>query len=224
MAACIVQQGTHVMKKHYFLTLLFLLSATAAFAAEAPIEIASIDKESVLQIRQPYSPPVIIEKTEYYEIRGGSERELRNQMLQHGVTWEDGKRYDSLTSWYWTWDYGTGHTGQTCSADDFSITLEIKLRLPKWVRTDEASQSLVDKWEGYVKNLTLHENGHREMALDAAAHFAGAVARLPHALNCADRDQRVRTLSHELMAQLNAAQQDYDVATDHGASQGALFP
>jgi predicted secreted Zn-dependent protease len=75
-----------------------------------------------------------------------------------------------------------------------------------------------------MKNLTLHELGHRDRVVDAAAELTGAVARLPHTLSCADRDQQVRALSSEIMAQLNAAQQEYDEDTSHGATQGALFP
>jgi predicted secreted Zn-dependent protease len=209
------------MKRRKILTLLLLFVATTAFAAEDRIEVASIDKEHSLRT---YRPPVVIEKNEYYEIRGSSEKALRKQMCQNGCTWEDGRKYDSVTSWYWKWGYGTDSASQTCSADDFSITLEIISRYPKWVRTGEAPQPLVDKWDGYMKNLTMHENGHRDMVVDAAAQFYGAVANLPRALSCADRDRQVRTLSTELMARLNAAQQKYDADTNHGATQGALFP
>jgi len=209
------------MKRRRILTILFLFAATTAFAAEDRMELASIDK---LHAPRKYRPPQVIEKNEYYEIRGSSEKDLRNQMCQHGCTWDDGRKYDSVTSWYWTWVYDNDHAVQACSTDNFSVTLEITFRFPKWVRTNEAPQPLVDKWERYMKNLTLHELGHRDRVVDAAAELTGAVARLPHTLSCADRDQQVRALSSEIMAQLNAAQQEYDEDTSHGATQGALFP
>ena len=209
-------------KRRGILTVLCLIVATTAYAAGADrIEVASIDKEHSLRKQR---PPVVIEKNEYYEIRGGSEKDLRRQMCENGCTWDDGRKYDSVTSWYWTWDYGSGRASQTCSADDFSVTLEVTYRFPKWVRTGEAPQPLVDKWDGYMKNLILHENGHRDRVVNAAAEFRGAVARLPRALSCAERDRQVRALSSEIMAHLNADQQEYDAATGHGATQGALFP
>jgi len=212
------------MKRRISLTLLLLFVSTTAFAAKDRIEVASIDKEHIHRTRYKYSPPVVIEKNDYYEIRGSSERDLRRQMLKNGSTWEDGQKYDSVTSWYWTWDYGRDRASQTCSADDFSLTLEITYRFPKWVRTDEAPQPLVDKWDGYMKNLTVHEHGHRDRVVDAAAAFSRAAATLPPDLSCADRERRVRVLSSKMMAELNAAQQEYDEATNHGATQGALFP
>ena len=75
-----------------------------------------------------------------------------------------------------------------------------------------------------MKNLTLHERGHRDRVVDAAAEFSRAVARLSRTLSCADRDQKVQTLSSAMMAQLNADQQEYDADTRHGTTQGALFP
>ena len=209
------------MKRKKILTLLILFVATTAFAAEDRIEVASIDKEHSLR---KYRPAVVIEKNEYYEIRGSSEKSLRKQMCQNGCTWDDGRKYDSVTSWYWTWDYDTNQASHSCSADDFSITLEITSRYPKWVRTGEAPQPLVDKWDGYMKNLIMHENGHRDRVVNAAAEFRAAVARLPRALSCTERDRQVRALSSEIMAQLNADQQEYDADTSHGATQGALFP
>lgn len=209
------------MKRRKVITLLFLFFATTAYAAEDQIKVASIDKEHAIRRHR---PPVVREKDEYYEIRGSSEKDLRNQMCQNGCTWDDGRKYDSVTSWSWTWDYGTEGAAQTCSADDFSVTIEILSRYPKWVRSGEAPLPLTDKWDGYIKNLATHEHGHRDMVVEAAEEFSRAVANLPRALSCSERDQRVRTLSNEIMAHLNAAQREYDAATKHGATQGALFP
>lgn len=209
------------MKKRKILTLLLLFVGSTAFAAEDRVQVASLDKQHALR---KYRPPQVIEKSEYYEITGSSEKELRNQMCKKGCTWDDGRTYDSVTSWYWTWNYATDGAAAACSAGDFSIMLEITYRFPKWVRTEEAPQPLVDKWEDYMHKLTLHEKGHRDRVLDAAEEFYGEVVRLPPSLSCAERDKHVRALSSHLMANLNTSQQKYDSETRHGATQGALFP
>jgi len=213
--------GGSGMKKRKILTLLLLFVGTTAFAAEDRVQVASLDKEHALR---KHSPPQVIERSEYYEIRGSSEKELRNQMCRNGCTWDDGRTYDSVTSWYWTWGYGAEHDPQTCSTDGFTVTLEITYRFPKWVQTSEAPRPLVDKWDEYMKKLVMHEYGHRDRVLDAASQFSNEVARLPRTTSCDERDQRVESLSSELMTQLNADQREYDIATNHGAKQGALFP
>ena len=212
------------MTKEIISVLLLMTVAVTAFAGEDRIEVASIDKDYPLRTKKVFTLPSVTEKYEYYEIRGDSEKEMRSQMRQNGPVWNDGRKYHSITSWYWKWDYGNDHSSLDCSVDSFRVTLEITYRYPKWVRTDDAPQPLVDKWDGYMKNLITHEQGHRDLAVEAAADFCRAVAKLPPVLSCADLNREVRALSRERMDQLNANEQEYDATTCHGTTQGALFP
>jgi predicted secreted Zn-dependent protease len=207
--------------------IVFLLLATVAvtiFASEDGVDAANICKDPSLQINSGIIPPVVIEKYEYYEIRGGSEKELRSQMRQNGCKWNDGRKYDSLTSWHWKWDYGYDLTAQGCRAHSVRATIEVIFRYPKWMRTDDAPQPLVDKWDGYMKNLIMHENGHRDMAINAAAELSCIIAALPPASSCAELDRKVRALRRRRMEKLNVDEMGYDETTNHGCTQGAVFP
>jgi predicted secreted Zn-dependent protease len=121
-------------------------------------------------------------------------------------------------------DYGYDRAPRACTADSIRVTIAINIRYPKWVRTDDAPQPLVEKWDGYMKNLIMHENGHRDMAVEAAAELSRAVAALPPASSCAELDRDVRALSRERMEKLNADEKGYDETTSHGKTQGAVFP
>jgi predicted secreted Zn-dependent protease len=104
------------------------------------------------------------------------------------------------------------------------VFVEIVYRYPKWVRTDDASRPLVEKWDRYMKNLITHENGHRDMVAEAAAELTRAVAGLPPAATCAEIDRKVKALCRERMEKLTEDQKGYDAATEHGVKQGAVFP
>ena len=210
------------MKKTLFIALL-CLAALPAFAADDGIEIASIDRKFYLRERAVLAPAVR-EKRELYEISGCGENELRNQMNRQGTAWSDGKKYDSVTKWHVTWDYEHNRSLQSCSAEAFQATAEITIRYPKWVQRDAASQELADKWEGYIASLIVHEEGHRDMVVEAIEEVTRVVAQLPAAPTCAELDRRVRALCHERMAKLNAEAKEYDAETLHGAEQGAVFP
>jgi predicted secreted Zn-dependent protease len=88
----------------------------------------------------------------------------------------------------------------------------------------EAPQFLVAKWDSYLKNLILHEKGHRDRVLDAAGELTGAVAELPPARSCSDLDHQLRTLSRTRLQTLIEEQDKYDAITGHGHAQGVLFP
>jgi predicted secreted Zn-dependent protease len=212
------------MIKQSILSILFVAAAVTASAAEKAFDVARIDDDLRPGIQNKVPALVVNEKYEYYEIKGNSEKELRSQMCRNGCRVNDGKRYDSVTAWHWRMDYGYDRAPGACSADSFKVALEIDYRYPQWVNTGNAPQPLVDKWNGYLKHLVTHENGHRDLAIEAADELSRAVAALPSARSCAELDREVRALSHEHMEKLNADEKGYDETTGHGKTQWAVFP
>lgn len=194
------------------------------FAAQDTVVIASLAKDTHLLKIKPSVLPKVTEKYEYYEVTGSSEQELRCDMNQNSCRWDDGKKYDSVTSWRMKWNYDYNRAPQSCTAASFKAAVEVVFRYPKWVHASGVPQPLVAKWDNYMKNLTRHENGHRNMAVEAAAELSQAVAKLPPAQNCADLDREVQTLCRLRMKKLNDDEKAYDVSTKHGLMQGAIFP
>jgi len=196
----------------------------STYAAQDKVEIASVDKDIQLRLIKPSVSPVVTEKYEYYEVQGVSESELRCDMNHNSCKWDDGKKYDSVTSWRVKWDYDYDRTPQSCAPVSFKASVEVVFRYPKWVRADGAPQPLTAKWNNYMKNLTVHENGHRDMAVEAAAELTRAVAELQPAPSCAELDREVKALCRLRMTKLNEDEKAYDVTTKHGLTQGAIFP
>jgi len=206
----------------YFI--LFMSVATSSFAGASGIILAKLDKDGTSRLSIGPVPPLVREKYEYYEIRGNSEKELSCQITQNGCSWNDGKKYASVTSWNVKWSYGYRRAPQGCSAESFTTTVDITYRYPKWVRTDGAPQILVGTWETYLERLLVHEKGHRDMAVEAAADLARAVSKLPVARSCAELDREVRALGRGRITTLNVLERQYDATTKHGTTQGAIFP
>jgi predicted secreted Zn-dependent protease len=212
------------MMKGISIFLLLVAVATTSFAEEGKAGQAAVDQNAPIQSKSGIIPPVVTEKYEYYEVCGICEKDLQCDLKQKCITLNDGKKYDSITSWKVKWDYGYNNVASTCKADSFTVNLEVIFRLPKWVRTDEAPKDLVDKWDTFMRNLLTHEKGHRDLAIAAAAELVRAVAELPPAPTCAELDKNVQDMSHMSMKRLNEEQNQYDVTTNHGQTQGAVFP
>jgi predicted secreted Zn-dependent protease len=211
------------MKRFVVLVLIIAFSSTA-FAAEGGPVVANIQKEISLPPKNTVLPPVVREAYEYYEICGCCEADLKGELKQKCITWKDGRKYDALTNWKVKWDYGHNRAGKTCSADSFTVTVNVRYHLPKWAKPAEAPRELIGKWESYTKNLLTHENGHRDRAVDAAADLTRTVADLPPFNTCSELDREVNIISRARMKRLEGEQQQYDRETGHGAAQGALFP
>ncbi len=222
--ACPQNDRSSDMFSRIFICLLFLASSASAGAADDGIAVASIDRDRSARSMTPAAAPAVTEKYEYYEVRGDNEEELRCQMTENGCRWDDGKKYDSVTRWSVKWDYDYGRTPDSCAAESFKATVEVNFRYPQWTHTDNALKTLADKWERYMQNLVIHEKGHRDLAVEAAAELTRAVAGLPPAPTCADIDRNVKALCREHMKKLHEDQKSYDAATVHGVRQGAVFP
>ncbi len=210
-----------MMKKIAFCLLLLTISAIAS-AAEENIVLANVDKNLFRQ-KPAAVAPIVTEKYEYYEVRGSCEKDSQCRMRRKGIAWSDGKKYDSATSWHVTWKYDYNRTPDACSADSFRVFVEITFLYPRWVPGGDTTGDLTDRWEAYIKNLVTHENGHRDLAVEAAAELARAVADLHPSPTCADVDREVRALSRVRMDMLNDNEKEYDTATNHGYTQGAVF-
>ncbi len=210
--------------KKMILILLLAVFAMPALAHEETVMVAMVDRVPVVRPGRVYVPPTVREFYEYYEIKGFSAGELRDQLSQNGCEWDDGKKYDALTRWHLKWAYETDRDSMSCYPGSFKVTLDIVFRLPKWVRTDDTINPLLDTWENYFHSLKTHENGHRDQAVEAAAELSRSVLKLPTVISCAELDRHVRDATRDLLVQLNADAREYDTATRHGMTQGAVFP
>jgi predicted secreted Zn-dependent protease len=210
------------MKKVLFF-LLFFPTALPAFAAGDKVDLASVDR-NIYRLKARVLPPLVTEKEEYYEVTGQDEKELRKQMSRNGSSWSDGNRYDSVTSWRVTWDYGYDLTPRACSPASFRAHVEIAIRYPKWIRADDVPSPLKEKWDTYMASLAVHETGHRDMAVEAVEDLTRTIADMPAAPTCAELDRKIKCLCHERMQKLNEDAKEYDSMTGHGFAQGAVFP
>ncbi|MEK6742940.1 MAG: DUF922 domain-containing protein [Nitrospirota bacterium] len=211
------------MMKIFAISLLFITFAAATIAAEDRVDIASLEGSHTVW-RNKVLSPVVTEKYEYYEVCGCDEEAIHCDLRQKCVTWKDGHKYDSLTSWDVKWDHEYDRTSETCAINSFKPIVEITFRYPKWKRTDDAPLSLIKKWDRYVNNLIIHENIHRDIVLEAAADLSRAVAQLSSSPSCAELDRTVRALFRVRMGKMHRDQREYDEVTKHGVTQGAVFP
>jgi predicted secreted Zn-dependent protease len=211
------------MIRNILVILSLLFFAVSTSPAEDRTDIAGIRRDHTVWENK-VLPPVVTEKYEYYEVCGCCEEELHCDLKGKCITWKDGQKYDSLTSWDMKWDHGYDQASRTCTVTAFKPIVEITFHYPKWKRTDEAPRSLMEKWDRYLKNLITHENGHRDRVVKAAEDLSRDVAQLPPATTCADLDRNVRALFRKRMEIMNKDQREYDEITKHGITQGAVFP
>jgi predicted secreted Zn-dependent protease len=168
-------------------------------------------------------PEVLVEYT-YYEIRGDTAEQLRQGMNAQGTVWKNGKTYDAYTSWNVSWSFERRPGRNGCYVDSVKTIVKAIHRFPRWKDRVFASFDLQEKWNGYMKALKEHENGHKDIAVGAAREIEWALTNLDASPNCEEIRIRANALAQEILRKYEEQESAYDAITRFGETQGAVFP
>lgn len=162
--------------------------------------------------------------TEYYDIYGDEEHELREEMNEKGHLDEDGEMYDAYTYWNISWNYLYKQTANVCSAESIDVTVDVTIHLPRWENQSGGSASLKSKWEQYIDDLTLHEEGHRAFADEGGQKVYETLSQIGAYPTCDELKNKVSEKGQAVIEEVRSKNKQYDDETSHGLTQGAVFP
>jgi predicted secreted Zn-dependent protease len=153
---------------------------------------------------------------QYYEVHGSTADELRAGMAQAGPHGSGGAEFAANTSWQFHWSWNQSTSGGVCHPTNVQITYSITIEFPHWAPPADAVPGLVDRWTAFTQSLATHEDGHAVRVIQNAGTVADAIS----AASCANASAAAQSA-------LNSIQQindQYDIDTNHGATQGAVWP
>lgn len=162
----------------------------------------------------------------YYDIQGSNASELRQQMSILGPPDADSRKiFDARTDWEiaWRFYYQNSLSGD-CSIARAEVDVNLTFTFPRWLTPAEVSPDLLQKWEAYQRALTAHEEHHAELALAGGEAIYNAILAVPPAAACPDLENSANAAARQTFNQIQAQQAEYDSETNHGATQGAVFP
>jgi predicted secreted Zn-dependent protease len=166
---------------------------------------------------------IIIDRL-YYQIEGASSDDLRAQMDQLGRNDEDGLHWDGYTEWYITWAYPFSVTDGDCTLGPVEVIVDVTIVLPQWDAPADASPELVRKWENFIKTLELHEEGHKEIAIEAGHEICQLLNGFTSYSSCDELEQAADAAAQEILDRYLQREVVYDQETEHGITQGVRFP
>ncbi|HHF7347365.1 TPA: DUF922 domain-containing Zn-dependent protease [Legionella feeleii] len=191
------------MKRLFFSSFLLFFFSNAAFASYTINEVKN-----------------------YYQISGNTEQTLREQMGELGPVIK-GHHYDAQTIWYVTWNYNWhyNHPSQNpCYVKNVTVSANVTSILPAWSNQNSSTPYLQNKWNNYLNNLIKHEEGHGNNGKRAAMEIEQALLNTPAMPNCNVLKTELNMKANEIISKHNAWDTQYDMETNHGKNQGAIFP
>lgn len=171
------------------------------------------------------SPPglhAIVDTPETYAIYGDTPAQVRAQM--QACAPGTGHEFSGSTDFWLGSQYRyTSTSADTCQLTDVAVTLHVHQTLPSWVASANAEAGLTGAWQAYMTHLKTHENGHATLDMQYAALAQTTLENLPP-IPCSTVSATVTAKMNSIVAALNVANDTYDTATQHGATQGAIWP
>ncbi|MEL7363169.1 MAG: DUF922 domain-containing protein [Bacteroidota bacterium] len=160
-------------------------------------------------------------KTEYYDITGTSWQELARQMRAKGPG-----DFFGQTVYQIGYRYTSQRLGDRCWVSDATVTMEATIVLPRWQRSSRSSGAvpyeLRRDWDLFRTRLERHEQQHvriAERGAQAVQQFLTGVTG-----ECTTMDTLVNERVRGIVAEWDDHNRDYDVRTEHGRTEGAIWP
>ncbi len=162
--------------------------------------------------------------TEYF-IHGLTGAALDAEMRTVGPTdAAAGLHWYALTEPRFGWDRECACAEQGCTASSVTLYLSLDYSVPLWLAPEDAAPDLVAAWQAFRAALVAHEQGHGELAAACAWSLGETFASLPPAATCDELDAAIRAASEPVFAACRAEQRGFENATNHGLTQGVLWP
>lgn len=158
-----------------------------------------------------------------YTVYGDSTAQITNQIHSCSPVISDSTHYAASTEYSINWGFQYQSNDQDlCKITNASVGLAILKTLPSWNPSKTASKSVISSWNNFILNLNQHEDGHANLDKIYADKILTSLQNLP-ATSCETINTTANTTANEIINQLDQANNQYDAATQHGATQGASF-
>ena len=205
-------------------------SGTITAASQTPAQ--SVSPYNII-VPTPTAPPMVYPITfesrlnvDTYGVTGRTLDELSRSLEAQAIPDPNDKsgRYYAQTEWYLSSHWSYQSTARGCEVENGSVTLTMTMTLPILSSTAGMAPSVLKRWTTFVGNTITHEKGHVKLNLQDARNYQRDLGNFPPAPNCATTGQELTDLFDRATSTIRRDNIDYDAATNHGATQGAVFP
>ncbi|HEX9879059.1 MAG TPA: DUF922 domain-containing protein [Candidatus Binatia bacterium] len=155
-------------------------------------------------------------KTVYYDVAGRNLEEIRKELDLKSPVRHGDERFHANTSWSVTWNMRWMAKAFSCEVTDVTAQVDITVTLPRWPGLEDAPREAGEEWHRYYGVLVEHENGHRDLAIEAGKKIEEGIRRMGARENCATMKSDANRIGRGIVRTYEALSEKYDEETDHG--------
>jgi len=159
-----------------------------------------------------------------YDVRGATPSEVWASIREVGPSDSNNRRFAGWTQWNIAWYVRYDQSSDGCRLAEAHVRTRITTTLPVWANRGNAAPDLQASWDRFIAALTVHEEGHAARAIEKAAVIERGLTALPPQTKCDEALTEGRSYFAAQMEELKKEQIEYDRTTNHGMTQGVVFP
>ncbi|MCX6903101.1 MAG: DUF922 domain-containing protein, partial [Verrucomicrobia bacterium] len=168
------------------------------------------------------SGPTVTVTTNYYRVTGSTPEEI-HRSKEAARPGTNRMKFDAITEWNITWTYRYSQRGDQFAVDSVNTKTTVVVTLPRWTPPAGTDPATIKTWQSYVQGLALHEQGHQNFARQAAIEVQRQLTALPASPSVRDLQTVIEQTGNRVVDQFHLKEKEYDQATNHGATQGAVL-
>jgi predicted secreted Zn-dependent protease len=171
---------------------------------------------------QAYSYPKVDTIENSYTVEANDKGSLLSAINNASPIRESGEVFHAHTDTYVNWNYWWDKRNNYCKLNRVETTVTITYTLPRLSsKTKNAEVKRI--WNIYYSALIEHEEGHGQIAIDAAQLIERSLRDLPSYSNCDLLSKKANAKAQWILNKFSQKHFDYDNKTNHGKTQGAYL-
>ncbi len=161
-----------------------------------------------------------------YTVTGKTLNEISASLEKNALAdpHEPDSAYYARTNWSIQGQRSWTPTTRGCEVDRGTVTVAITITLPALKTTTGVSADVLNRWNTFIRNTSAHEQGHARLALEGARTYQRNLGNLAPAANCDVIQTQLRDQHNRDFDAIDRVNVKYDTDTQHGLTQGAVFP
>lgn len=180
----------------------------------------------------PYSPTALYHVSldesydiETYSVSGSAPQEIRRDLDRKGVIDQVSRnRFDAETRWQLDGNWNWQQSNHGCRLSEATLSLKVTLVLPTLDVSPSLPESVLQGWNAYIIKLKMHESEHIRLDVSLARKLRDDFAVFPGASDCTILRSQLQARYDSTLIAIKNQNIQYDILTDHGAKQGAVYP
>ena len=163
----------------------------------------------------------VAEPVDYYRVYGNTVAQILRQAAMCAPAVVAG--YLAYASWYFNWSFLAGRLPDgNCKLTSVAVGVHTAEVLPRWTPGPSAAGGLAQKWTKFAGALATHEQGHLQRAVQGAQKILHDMQSMGE-VSCTTLNSSVNGVGQRDLNAITETERQYDVQTDHGATQGAVL-